>query len=155
MTGAMPLIVTRPEPGNAATVERAKALGLDVYAAPLFASHPLDWQVPATGNFDALLLTSAAAVRLAGRGLADLSSLPVFAVGTATASAAMAAGLTVAMTGSADAQRLLDDMASRNIRNILWLCGRDRSDSTRTARRSRRCRATQSIRCRPANMVRR
>jgi uroporphyrinogen-III synthase len=31
------------------------------------------------------------------------------------------------MTGSTNAQRLLDDMASRNIRNILWLCGRDRS----------------------------
>ncbi len=127
MTGAMPLIVTRPEPGNAATVERAKALGMDAHAVPLFAARALDWQVPATKNFDALLLTSAAAVRLAGPGVASLSSLPVFAVGSATARAAEAAGLSVAMTGSTNAQRLLDDMASQNIRNILWLCGHDRS----------------------------
>lgn len=124
----MPLIVTRPEPGNAATVERAKALGMDAHAIPLFAAHALDWQVPAAENFDALLLTSAAAVRLAGTRLASLSSLPVFAIGATTAHAAEAAGLTVAMTGSTNVQRLLDDMASPNIQNILWLCGRDRSE---------------------------
>ena len=128
MTKPMPLIVTRPEPGNAATVERAKALGIDAHAVPLFAARPIDWQVPATENFDAMLVTSAAAVRLAGPGVASLSSLPVFAVGAATARAAEADGLTVAVTGSANAQRLLDDMASPDIRNILWLCGRERSE---------------------------
>lgn len=125
---AMPLIVTRPEPGNAATVERAKALGLDVRAIPLFAAHAIDWRVPATENFEALLLTSASAARLAGPGLARLASLPVHAVGAATANAADAAGLMVAKTGSTNAQHLLDDMTSDNIRNILWLCGRDRSE---------------------------
>lgn len=128
MSGALPLIVTRPEPGNAATVERAKALGLEVHAIPLFAARSLDWRLPKAASFDALLLTSAATVRLAGQGLASLASLPVFAVGAATARAAEAAGFTVAMTGSANAQRLLDDMASPNIRSILWLCGRDRSE---------------------------
>lgn len=128
MTDRMPLIVTRPQPGNAATVERAKTLGLDVRAIPLFAAHALDWQVPATENFDALLLTSALAAGLAGPGLARLPSLPVYAVGTATARAAESAGLTVAKTGSTNAQRLLDDMTSENTRNILWLCGRDRSE---------------------------
>ncbi|MDO9364490.1 MAG: uroporphyrinogen-III synthase [Sphingopyxis sp.] len=127
MTGAMPLIVTRPEPGNAATIKRARALGLDVYAVPLFAARAIDWQVPAAENFESLLLTSAAAARLAGPDIARLSSLPVYAVGAATARAAKVAGLTVAMAGSTNAQRLLDDMASQNIRNILWLCGRNRS----------------------------
>ena len=127
MTGPLPLIVTRPEPGNAVTVERARALGLDAYGVPLFAARAIDWQAPTTEDFDALLLTSAAAVRLAGPALASLSALPVYAVGAATASAAEAAGLCVATTGTRDAQRLLDDMASQNIRDILWLCGRDRS----------------------------
>ena len=128
MTDGLPLIVTRPEPGNAATVGRAKKMGFDARAMPLFAARPLEWVVPAAKNFDALLLTSALAASLAGPDLASLSSLPVYAVGPATARAAESAGLTVAMTGSADAQRLLDDMASRNIRTILWLCGRDRSE---------------------------
>ncbi|MEI4506371.1 uroporphyrinogen-III synthase [Sphingopyxis sp. CCNWLW253] len=128
MTDGLPLIVTRPEPGNAATVERARAIGFDARAMPLFAAHAIDWRPPARGDFDALLLTSAFAARLAGRRLSELAALPVYAVGAATARAAEAAGLTVAMTGSAGAQRLLDDMTSENIRNILWLCGRDRSE---------------------------
>lgn len=126
MSDGLPLIVTRADPGGAATVERAKALGLDARHMPLFAARPVDWAVPA-GDFDALLLTSAQAVRLAGAGLADLKELPTYAVGAATAAAAKAMGLTVAMTGSRDAQALIDIMASRNIDHILWLCGRDRS----------------------------
>jgi uroporphyrinogen-III synthase len=128
MTAGLPLIVTRPEPGNAATVEQAKKLGLDAHAMPLFAARPIEWRAPAAENFDALLLTSAFAAKLAGADLAKLSSLPVYAVGAATARAAEGEGLRVAMTGSADAQRLLDDMAPQNIRMILWLCGQDRSE---------------------------
>lgn len=128
MTAGPPLIVTRPEPGNAATVERARKMGFDAHAMPLFAAHRLDWIPPRADDFDALLLTSALAARLAGPGLAGLARLPVHAVGAATARAAEAAGLIVARTGSSDAQRLLDDMTSENIRSILWLCGRDRSE---------------------------
>lgn len=128
MTGGAPLIVTRPVPGNAATVERARALGLDARAMPLFAARPLDWAVPTIENFDALLLTSAFAARLAGPGLRRLSPLPAYAVGAATARAAEAAGLRVAMTGAADVAWLLDAMTSKNIRNILWLCGKDRTE---------------------------
>ena len=128
MTESVPLIVTRPQPGNAATVERARALGLDARAVPLFAARPLEWEVPQAGRFDALLLTSAQAVRLAGPGLAGLASLPVHAVGAATARAAEAAGLTVATTGSAGAEQLLDAVTSDKIQKILWLCGRERSE---------------------------
>lgn len=127
MSDGAPLIVTRPEPGNAATVERARALGFDVHAMPLFEAQPLDWTPPDASDFDALLLTSAFAARLAGSALAALASLPAYAVGAATAEAARAAGLAVAMTGTTDAQRLLDEMTSSNVQRILWLCGRDRT----------------------------
>lgn len=127
MTGAPPLIVTRPEPGNTATVARARALGFDVHAMPLFAARPLEWTAPDAGDFDALLLTSASAARLAGPGLARLAALPAYAVGAATAAACAAAGLTVAMTGATDAKWLLGEMTSQKIRRILWLCGRERS----------------------------
>ncbi len=127
MTGAPPLIVTRPEPGNAATVARARALGFDVHAMPLFAARPLEWTAPDAGDFDALLVTSASAARLAGPNIAKLAALPAYAVGAATAAACTAAGLTVAMTGRADAKWLLDEMTSPKIQRILWLCGRERS----------------------------
>ena len=127
MSGGLPLIVTRPDPGGLATAGRAKALGLDARHLPLFAAKPLAWTPPAAGDFDALLVTSAQAARLAGPDLARLASLPVYAVGAATADAAEAAGLRVAMTGTTDGQELLDAMASQEIRKILWLCARDRS----------------------------
>jgi uroporphyrinogen-III synthase len=128
MSGGPPLIVTRPEPGNATTVQRAMAMGFEVHAMPLFAAHRVDWRAPAAEDFDALLLTSAFAARLAGPEIGRLQALPVYAVGDTTARAAEAAGLIVARAGSADAQQLLDAMASQDIRAILWLCGRDRSE---------------------------
>lgn len=127
MSSGLPLIVTRPDPGGAATVGRAKALGLDARHLPLFAANPMAWTPPATEGFDALLVTSAQAARLAGPDLARLAGLPVYAVGSATAEALEAVGLRVEMAGSTDGQDLLGVMTSRKIRNILWLCARDRS----------------------------
>lgn len=128
MSGGLPLIVTRPEPGNGATTARATALGFDAHAMPLFAARALPWTAPAPQDFDAMLLTSAQAVRLAGPQLTRLAPLPVYTVGAATADAAKAAGLTVVQTGEADAQSLLDGMTSGKLARILWLCGRERSE---------------------------
>ncbi|WP_439567074.1 uroporphyrinogen-III synthase [Sphingopyxis sp.] len=147
MNGGLPLLVTRPEPGNSATTARAAALGLDAYAMPLFAARAIAWTAPSPADFDALLLTSAQAVRLAGPQLAGLAVLPVYAVGTATADAARAAGLTVAQTGAAGAQSLLDAMTSEKIARILWLCGRERSgfDSRGAALEPLACYAVDAV----------
>lgn len=147
MTARLPLIVTRAEPGATATVRRAAAMGLDARAMPLFAARALGWAVPDPGDFDALLLTSAQAARLAGPGLAPLAGLPACCVGQATADAAAAAGLSVAMVGDRDAQRLLDAMASRKMDRILWLCGRDRSalDARGTALTALPCYAVEPV----------
>lgn len=126
----VPLIVTRADPGGAATAARAQAMGLDVRQMPLFAAHAIDWTPPDPAAFDALLLTSGHAARLAGGALQRLDSLPVHAVGAATAAAARAAGLRVARVGETNGQALVDAMASENVRKILWLCGRDRSALT-------------------------
>lgn len=127
MSEGLPLLVTRADPGGAATVERARAAGFDARHVPLFAAHPLAWDVPQAAGFDALLLTSSQAARLGGPQLATLANLPVHAVGEATASAARTAGLHVAMTGERDVRALLDGMASQKIERVLWLCGRDRT----------------------------
>ena len=127
MSAGLPLIVTRPDPGGAATVARARAMGLDARHRPLFAARPLAWTAPDPGDFDALLLTSAQAARLGGAALARLAPLPVHAVGAATAEAASAAGLRVVEVGATDGQALVDAMTSRGVTRILWLCGRDRT----------------------------
>ena len=127
MNAGLPLVVTRADPGGMATVERAQRAGLDARHLPLFAARPLDWQAPDPARFDALLLTSAQAVRLAGTDLKALAGLPVHAVGAATADAARLAGLTVAAIGDTDARTLLDAMASEAVGPVLWLCGRERT----------------------------
>ena len=74
---------------------------------PLFQIEPITWRAPDAGQFDALLLTSANAVRVGGPGLAALRDLPVHAVGEATAAAAREAGFDVATVGYAGVERLV------------------------------------------------
>lgn len=101
------VIVLRPEPGASATLARAKAEGIDAIAIPLFEVAPVAWAAPDAGAHDALLLTSANAVRNGGNGLAALSGLPAYCVGEATASAARVAGFRVALVGDRDAAALI------------------------------------------------
>jgi uroporphyrinogen-III synthase len=118
------LVVLRPEPGASATVQRARAIGLDAVAVPLFEVEPVAWEVPDPREFDALLLTSANAVRHGGDGLERLRGLPVYAVGEATAAAARRAGFEIAATGAVGVDALLASIPA-GVR-LLHLCGEHR-----------------------------
>jgi uroporphyrinogen-III synthase len=120
------LLVLRPEPGASATLARARELGLDAFAVPLFTMHPVKWEAPEAGGFDGLLLTSANAVRCAGEQLQSLRGLKAFTVGEATAAAARDAGFDIAATGDADVDRLLGSVEP-DLR-LLHLCGGDRRE---------------------------
>lgn len=121
-----PLAVLRPEPGNAATARRIEALGLQAVRLPLFEVRALPWSPP-PGDFDALMLTSANAVRFGGAGLAALRHLPVLAVGAETAGAARCAGFDVMAAGETDAAALVALARERGIARALYLGGRERS----------------------------
>ena len=121
------LVVLRPEPGASATVERARALGLDAVAMPLFAVDPIAWEAPDLSQFDALLLTSANSVRHGGAGLEQLLGLPVYAVGEATAAAARDAGFEIAATGEGGVEQLLETIPAEA--RLLHLCGEHRTAS--------------------------
>lgn len=101
------LLLLRPEPGLSASAERARALGLEVVACPLFRVEPVEWRAPNPDEYDALLLTSANAVRLGGPELAKLKWAPVHAVGAATADAARDAGFRVETVGVGNVLDLL------------------------------------------------
>ena len=74
------VVVLRPEPGNADTCAKLRGLGLEPLAMPVFTVVPVAWTPPDFGGFDAVLLTSANAVRHGA--LPDtLKALPVIAVG--------------------------------------------------------------------------
>ena len=122
-----PLAVLRPEPGNAATARAIEALGRRAIRLPLFRIVPLAWDGPPATDHDALILTSANAVRQAGAALQAYATLPVHAVGAATAAAARAAGLHVVATGNADGRALLDAAGRAGVRRALLLTARDRA----------------------------
>lgn len=124
--GMRRLAILRPEPGASATVARARALGLEAFAMPLFVVEPVAWEVPSASEYDALLLTSANAVRHGGAGLRELQALPAYAVGEATAAAAREAELDVVATGDGGVERLLDDLPA-GLR-LLHLCGEHRHE---------------------------
>lgn len=118
------LIVLRPEPGASATVARARALGLDALAMPLFEVEPVDWDAPDPGGFDGILFTSANALRHGGDQLSTLRGLKAYTVGESTAQAAREAGFDVAATGDSGAERLLGSIEADL--KLLHLCGHDR-----------------------------
>lgn len=103
----LPVIVIRPEPGNAATVAAARELGLDAHAFPLFDMASAAWTAPDPAPYRALLAGSANVFRLGGEGLARLTGLPVHAVGAVTAEAARAAGFTVELVGEGGLQPMV------------------------------------------------
>ena len=121
------LVVLRPEPGNAATLARARDAGFDAVALPVFAVEPLDWAVPDPEQHDALILTSANALRLGGASIAALRGLPVLAVGGHTATAARDAGFAVTASGTGNAADIVALAERTGVRRALHLTGHDRT----------------------------
>ncbi|MEO6247880.1 MAG: uroporphyrinogen-III synthase [Sphingomicrobium sp.] len=117
------LVLLRPEPGASESAARAWALGIEVVREPLFEVAPVAWRVPDLDQFDALLLTSANAIRHGGPRLEALRALRVHAVGAATAEAARNAGFAVASVGGAGVDVLLAGLPRAR---LLHLSGADR-----------------------------
>ncbi|MEI9852967.1 MAG: uroporphyrinogen-III synthase [Sphingomonas sp.] len=122
-----PIAVLRPEPGNRVTAAAIEARGRSAIRLPLFAARALAWEPPPAERFDALILTSANALRHGGTGLAALWPLPVHAVGEATAEAARRSGFEVAATGDSGSAALLARAEAAGVRRALHLAGRERS----------------------------
>lgn len=119
------VVILRPEPGATQTIKRAREGGLEAIGIPLFAIEPLDWKAPEAGSFDALLITSANAVRCGGEQLTELRGLPAHTVGKATADAAREAGFDIASSGDSGVERLLGSIEADL--KLLHLCGEDRT----------------------------
>ncbi len=122
-----PIAVLRPEPGNRVTASAIEAAGRRAIRLPLFGVRALAWTLPDPARFDALILTSANAIRHGGKGLELLRALPVYAVGEVTASAARRAGFHVAAVGDRGAADLIAFAREAGVTHALHLAGRDRS----------------------------
>ena len=121
------IAVLRPEPGNRVTAAAIEAAGRTAIRLPLFSAAPVAWQPPDPRDFDALILTSANAIRHGGPGLAQLIDLPVHAVGKVTGEAARGLGFHVVTNGDSGAAGLIDRVAASGVRRALHLAGRERT----------------------------
>lgn len=119
------LLILRPEPGAGATAARARALGLETVVVPLFEIGSVAWQPPAPDRYDAVMITSANAVRMGGPALDAFRGHRLYVVGQATAAAARDAGFDDLRIGPRDAAALAGLAASDGVRRLLHLAGAD------------------------------
>ena len=123
----MKVLIIRPQPGADATARRFAAAGYAPVLMPLFAiEHLPPPSVPVDG-YDAILLTSGNAARAATGFLESARNIPIYAVGSATASALAHLSLPVAATGSSGVEALVGVAAENGHTKLLWLAGEDHS----------------------------
>lgn len=123
----MRLLIIRPQPGNDASARRAREAGFEPVQLPFFEVRARGWDAPVPSRFDALLITSANAVRHAGAGLDVYGALPVHAVGRNSADAVAAKGLTLASTGTGGVDEALQKAIAAGHHRLLWLTGEDQT----------------------------
>ncbi len=122
------VLVTRPEPGAAATAARLAAMGFKPFVLPL--TEIVSTPMVETGPCDAVVATSANALRHAPAArLAAIREKRLYAVGEATAEAARQAGfadIAVAAGTAADLAGLIGSELAPGAR-LVHLAGRDRT----------------------------
>lgn len=106
----MAVLITRPAPDHIATADALRARGIDALTAPMLRYEPVAFALPADAAIDALLVTSANALRA----LAEMPvpacwlSRPLYAVGERTAEAARTLGFTKVTAAEGDGASLRD-----------------------------------------------
>ena len=123
----MKVLIIRPQPGADATARRFAAAGYAPVLMPLFAIEHLPPPSVSVDGYDAIVLTSGNAARAARGFLENARDTPIYAVGSATASALAHLSLPVAATGSSGVEALVGVAAADGHTKLLWLAGEDHS----------------------------
>jgi uroporphyrinogen-III synthase len=119
------VLLCRPQGAAAKTAERLAGLGHEAVVCPVLALVARSWRPPAE-PVAAVMLTSAAAVELAGAGLSAVLGLPAYCVGPATAAAARSAGFRdVRCHRAGGVARLAESIANDGLASVLHLRGRE------------------------------
>jgi uroporphyrinogen-III synthase len=130
----MAILVTRPQPDNAATVAALRAKGFEALPAPMLRFEPVAFQDDSDAGYGAVIVTSANALRaVAGQAaIVRLKELPLFAVGERTAEAARDSGFHNVISADGDATALRELMVKsvraktlKKTTTLLYLAGAD------------------------------
>ncbi len=125
----MAVFVTRPSPDDEKTAHELRARGFDVLVSPALRLEPLPFHDDHEATYDAVIVTSANAVRAVkdDPALAPLLKLPLFAVGDASAEAARQVGFANVVSASGDGAALRDLVAAtlKKGSTLCYLAGAD------------------------------
>ena len=130
----MAVLVTRPHPDDEITASALRARGLKVLLAPMLRFEPVAFRDDGETRYDAVIVTSANALRGIETHLAGsrLLKLPLFAVGEHTASVARQMGFKSVIAADGDAARLRDGVLAgvkakqmKKASTLLYLAGAD------------------------------
>lgn len=130
----MAILVTRPQPDNAATVAALRAKGFEALPAPMLRFEAVAFQDDSDAGYGAVIVTSANALRaVAGQAaIVRLKELPLFAVGERTADAARDSGFHNVISADGDATALRELMVKsvraktlKKTTTLLYLAGAD------------------------------
>ncbi|MGY3441656.1 MULTISPECIES: uroporphyrinogen-III synthase [unclassified Bradyrhizobium] len=108
----MTILVTRPHPDSDATLAALRQRGFEAVAAPVLRFEPLPFHDD-EADYDAVVLTSANALRALDLAASRLLRLPLFAVGAHTADAARATGFAKVIVAKGEAASLRDLVLAR------------------------------------------
>jgi uroporphyrinogen-III synthase len=106
----MAVLLTRPSPDNEASAAILRKRGIEVLLAPMLRFEPAPFEHDKDADYQAVIVTSANALRAIESELADKSllELPLFAVGEHTAKAAREIGFAKVIAAKGDAGALRD-----------------------------------------------
>ncbi|MHC2434185.1 uroporphyrinogen-III synthase [Bradyrhizobium sp. USDA 4451] len=108
----MTILVTRPHPDSDATLAALRQRGFEAVAAPVLRFEPLPFHDD-EADYDAVVLTSANALRALDLAASRLLRLPLFAVGAHTADAARSTGFAKVIVAKGEAASLRDLVLAR------------------------------------------
>lgn len=132
----MAILITRPAADQTTTTATLQAKGLEALQAPMLRFEPVAFQIESTERFDAVLVTSANALRAIAQTPAGTRwhDLPLFAVGERTAEVARAAGFQQVYVASGDGASLRDLVVAQahaetlnKTARLLYLAAADRA----------------------------
>ena len=126
----MTILVTRPEPDNAATADTLRQRGFAVLLAPMLQFEALPIRPDEDAKYSGVIITSANALRATRLHLLPLIELPLYAVGDRTADVARNAGFANVHSADGDVaslRQLIVDIHPRPERKtpLLYLSGSD------------------------------
>src|SRR3954451_18011032 len=130
----MAVLVTRPHPDDETTASALRARGFEVLLAPMLRFEPVAFHDDEEARYDAVIITSANALRGIEPQLAAsrLLKLPLFAVGEHSTAAARRAGFDNVIAAEGDAAGLRDcilaSVKAKKLKKaspLLYLAGAD------------------------------